>query len=300
MDRATATSLLKEQLRRDVGALYQRADRKWNRPISETLHQLRATNTKAVIFGGTLRSLLMSRIRDGRFGRPRDVDIVVSGVSIECLREQFHECVKRETRFGGLQLERAAWQFDIWPLEQTWALQNESECETCFSMLPLTTFFNLEAIAVDAWSSPGKPRAVYSGDDQFFTGLLDKVLEINREENPFPALCVIRAFVFASSTGFSIGPRLARYLVRHADIPDEDLLDIQQKHYGRPRIDRDTIRRWMDALDIHVSQGTDRPLRLPQYRQLTLWPDEDPSRINMRLLSVLGTQRTSSGSEKRR
>lgn len=300
MDRATATSQLKEQLRRDVGALYRRADREWSRPISETLHQLRATNTRAVIFGGTLRSLLISRIRNGRFGRPRDVDIVVSGVSIERLREQFRDCVKRETRFGGLQLERTAWQFDVWPLERTWALRDEAECDTRFSKLPFTTFFNLEAVAVDVWNSPGKPRTVYSGDDQFFSGLLDEVLEINREENPFPALCVVRAFVFASSTGFSIGPRLARYLVRHGDMTDEELLSVQHAHYGRPRLDRDIIRRWMDALDAHVSRGTDQPLRLPQHRQLPLWPDEEPPMIKMHLLSLWDTQETSLGSEQRR
>jgi len=285
MDRATAISRLKEQLRRDVGALYQRADREWSRPIVETLHQLRETNTRAVIFGGTLRSLLISRIRSGRFGRPRDVDIVVSGVTIERLREQFRDCVKRETRFGGLQLERTAWQFDVWPLERTWALRDEAKGDARFSKLPFTTFFNLEAVAVDVWSPPGKPRTVYSGDDQFFSGLIDEVLEINREENPFPALCVIRAFAFASSTGFSIGPRLAQYLVRHADISDEELLKVQHKHYGRLRLDRDTIRRWLDSVDAHVSHGTDRPLRLPQYQQMSLWSDDEPPMIKMHLLS---------------
>lgn len=284
MDRATATFRLKEQLRRDVGALYRRDDREWSRPIVETLRQLRETNTRAVIFGGTLRSLLMSRLRSGRFGRPRDIDIVVSGISIEGLRDQFRESVKRETRFGGLQLQRTAWQFDVWPLEQTWALRDQAEGDARFSMLPYTTFFNLEAIAVDVWAPPGQPRTVYSGDDQFFRGLLDRVLEINREENPFPALCVVRALVFASSTGFTIGRRLAEYLVRHAHISDEELTEIQQKHYGRARLEPDVMRRWLDVAAAHVATHSHVPLSFPRREQLTFWPEDEPSMIKFHLL----------------
>lgn len=299
MDRATAISRLKDQLCRDVGALYHRADREWSRPIVETLHQLQETNTRAVIFGGTLRSLLLSRLRNGRFGRPRDVDIVVSGVSIEHLREQFRDCVRRETRFGGLQLERTAWQFDVWPLERTWALRNGEEGEADFSMLPYTTFFNLEAVAVDVWTPPGKPRAVYSGDDQFFQGLLDEILEINQEENPFPALCVVRSLVFASMTGFAIGPRLAEYLIRHAHISDEELLAVQQKHYGRMRLERDLIRRRLDSVASHVAANPGLPLRLPRHQQLSLWSDHQLSTIKMHMFSAMEAARASSRAEQK-
>src|SRR5438128_121469 len=148
MDRALAISRLKDQLRQDVGALYRRDDREWSRPIVETLHHLRRSNVKAVFFGGTLRALLLARLQQGRFGRPRDLDIVVSGASLDELRERFQHSVRRETRFGGLQLECMNWQFDIWPLEHTWAFQTQPELIPQFAALPLTTFFNLEAVAV--------------------------------------------------------------------------------------------------------------------------------------------------------
>lgn len=284
MDRAIAKARLKEQLRHDVASLYQRDGREWNKPIAETLRLLREANVRAVFFGGTLRSLILSRVQSGRFGRPRDVDIVVSGITLEQLRQQFHGSIRRETRFGGLQLERMSWQFDVWPLEQTWAFRTSSDLEPHFSRLPFTTFFNLEAIAVDVWAPPGQPRAIYSGDDQFFDGILDQVLEINLEENPFPVLCVVRSLVFISMTGFSIGPRLAQYLVQHATgISDDELAEVQVKHYGRVRVDRELMRRWLDCVASGVAANPGQVVRLGRPAQLTLWPEEDATVIRLHL-----------------
>lgn len=285
MDRALAKTRLKEQLRHDVASLYQRDGREWNKPIAETLRRLREANVRAVFFGGTLRSLILSRLQSGRFGRPRDVDIVVSGTTLEQLRHQFHDSIRRETRFGGLQLERMSWQFDVWPLEQTWAFKTSGDLPPQFSRLPFTTFFNLEAIAVDVWAPPGQARAIYSGDDQFFDGILDQVLEINREENPFPVLCVVRALVFASMTGFAIGPRLARYLVQHATgVSDEELAEVQLKHYGRVRVDRERMRRWLDCVSSCVAASPGEVVRLGRPLQMTFWPEEDATMIRLHLI----------------
>src|SRR6185312_1377695 len=99
--------------------------------------------------------------------------------------------------------------------------------------LPYTTFFNLEAIAVDVWSWPGVARNIYSGDDQFFRGLIDRVIEINRIENPYPELCVVRAVALAGNLRWKIGPRLLRYLVEvGSDMGVKDFEKIQEKHYG--------------------------------------------------------------------
>ncbi|MFO0836123.1 MAG: hypothetical protein U0638_14215 [Phycisphaerales bacterium] len=284
MDRAIAKARLKEQLRHDVASLYQRDGREWNKPIAETLRLLREANVRAVFFGGTLRSLILSRVQSGRFGRPRDVDIVVSGTTLEQLRHQFHDSIRRETRFGGLQLERMSWQFDVWPLEQTWAFKTSGDLEPHFSRLPSTTFFNLEAIAVDVWAPPGQPRAIYSGDDQFFDGILDQVLEINREENPFPMLCVVRSLVFISMTGFSIGPRLAHYLAQHsAGVSDNELADAQVKHYGRVRVDRDLMRRWLDDVASAVAANPGEAVRLARPTQMTFWPEQDSTLIRLHL-----------------
>ncbi len=154
MDNATSKTALKKRLLAEVARFCQDDGRLWKKPIVRTLRELRDTATQAVFFGGTLRSLLVSRVYRLRPGRPRDVDIVVAGATIERLRERFEEIVSRETRFGGLQLRRRDWQFDIWPLDRTWAFVRDA-APAVFSALPSTTFFNLEAIAVEIWARPG-------------------------------------------------------------------------------------------------------------------------------------------------
>jgi hypothetical protein len=84
---------------------------------------------------------------------------------IEALRERFLRLASGESRFGGLRLRRMEWQCDVWPLELTWAFIHDKVRAPDFADLPRTTFFNLEAIAVEVWPRPGQPRIVYSGDD---------------------------------------------------------------------------------------------------------------------------------------
>jgi hypothetical protein len=193
------------------------------------------------------------------------------------LREKFSAIITRETRFGGLQMERRNWQFDVWPLQRTWAfLQDERETPR-FAELPFTTFFNLEAIAVDVWASPGRPRTIYSGDDQFFSGIISRTVEINREDNPFPALCVVRSLVMALATGFAIGPRLARYLAcERAMVTNAELEDVQRKHYGRIRCDTGTMRLWLDHIAESNARDDQSVVSLPIPRQMSLWGDDSP------------------------
>ena len=276
MDRQEQISILKRMLVSDVRSLFQRPDIQWRSVIADMANDLKQEAIPAVIFGGTLRSLLLGRLsRRPRFGRPRDLDIVVAGASIDALREKLQEYVVRQTRFGGLQLQRGSWHFDVWPLDKTWAIVQDASLEANFEALPSTTFFNLEAIAVDLWAEPGRKRTVYSGDDRFFDGLIDETIEINREENPFPALCVVRSLVFASTTGFSLGPHLAHYLSVHREsVSDSELEDIQHLHYGSIRIGREKIRRLLD----HVAAAHDREpqnrIKLSGPRQLMFWEDE--------------------------
>lgn len=222
-------------------------------------------------------------------GRPRDVDIVVAGTKVEDLRNRFHKIVKRETRFGGLQLQRMNWQFDMWPLERTWAYQQIPSRIPHFETLPLTTFFNLEAIAVEVWSSPGRGRRIYSGDDQFFKGVLSRTLEINQEENPFPSLCVVRTLVMAASIDFAIGPRLAKYLTRHGlQLDDAELAETQLKHYGHVRHDPGILRAWLRHIDNHLMANADASIKLPLPRQQTLWSEDyhNRTRVSLCILSA--------------
>lgn len=276
MDREFAINILKAQLLRDLAYLCCRKDIQWSEPITHMLGDIREMKLPAVFFGGTLRSLLLSRINNHpRIGRPRDVDIVINGATVDDLKKRFRKIFSRETRFGGLQIQKEQWQFDIWPLDKTWAFVDNNVLNPNFSNLPTTTFFNLEAIAVDVWPLPGHSRKIYAGNDQFFDGILSQTVEINNEENPFPALCVIRALIMASSTGFSIGPKLARYLANNCSkISDDEIDYIQIKHYGGVRIYTKIMRNWLTHIKSCYEQNGEFTIKLPAFYQPFFWPNK--------------------------
>jgi hypothetical protein len=268
MDKDTVIGRLKDVLRKEVSRLCRSDNRLWKEPIVDTVRELHEANWHAVFFGGTLRSLLTSRLWCRALGRPRDIDIVIRDAGVSSLRRHFKRYVSRETRFGGLQLRRMNWQFDVWPLEQTWALVQDEVKEPSFDDLPNTTFFNLEAIAVEVWPQRGRARVVYSGDNQFFDGITNRFLEINREANPFPVLCVTRALLLAGSLNFCIGPKLSHYIVRHGTgLSGRQLDEIQEKHYGNVRESGDKLRYWIRHIDKSLMAGPESPIFLPIARK---------------------------------
>src|SRR5579885_949724 len=113
MEHDKLTQALKRKLRSEVASLYERDRRRWKAPIVQTVRELREAGVAAVFFGGTLRSLLFSRLAKKKPGRPRYIDIVIAGATVEQLRDRFRTLISRETRFGGLRLERMNWQFDV-------------------------------------------------------------------------------------------------------------------------------------------------------------------------------------------
>jgi len=259
---------LRKRLRSEVARFYQRDQRIWKKPVVDMLRSLQEANMDAVFFGGTLRSLLVSRIRHNKQGRPRDVDIVISGGSIDAIRTLIEHKIERETRFGGLQVREREWQFDLWPLERTWAFVNDNEQDRGFAELPKTTFLNMEAIAVEIWPKPGKARKIYAGDNQFFDGLMNRLLEVNREHNPFPDLCVVRSLVMASTLNFDIGPKLARYIVAHGErMSTQDLRDVQQSHYGCVRRESNQLVNWIKFVANKDDLETPTRIQLPYQRQ---------------------------------
>ena len=239
MDGRLTVADLKRRLLEEVGSLFRRNGSVWKEPILNVVDDLRRSKVQAVLFGGTLRSLLVSRIFQGKPGRPRDIDIVVSGATISQLEERFGDIVARRTRFGGLRLQRGVWQFDVWPVGETWAFKHDHSGGTAdFAALPTTTTFNLEAVAVEAWPFAGRRRALFSGNDQFFEGILSRTIELNRADNPFPELTVVRGVILASELRFKIGPRLAGYIGEVGASMNEGVVErIQASHYGHARMD---------------------------------------------------------------
>jgi len=249
-------------LRRHVSAfLSSKAPRR--APLLNILKRVIDQRFSAVLFGGTLRDMAVY----GPARDPRDVDIVVDGASIETLATLFADVLVRKTRFGGLHLNSSGWMIDIWPLNQTWAVLERRAGEADFEALTRTTFLNVEAIAVEL--KMGR-RKVYSSG--FFEAVGNRVLDINLEENPFPALASIRTLVTAAKFQYSISKRLARYVVYHTNkTPLEQMVSIQLSHYGIARLNEDRINQWTDTLSDQLATGSS--LRVPGLKptQLTLW-----------------------------
>jgi hypothetical protein len=275
---------LKDLLRREVALFCQHDKRKWKSEIWKTVDELKSQNWPAVFFGGTLRSLLISRLARNRFGHPRDVDIVLSGIRLNDIKLQFDKYFSRETRFGGVQLLRNNWQLDLWPLDRTFAFQGTNS-EPQFEDLPITTFLNLEAVAIDVWPQTAKGRVIYSGDDQFFKGILSQIIELNNEDNPFPQLCVARSLVIASDLQWKIGPRLLKYIRKHgAALSDQEFEDVQKEHYGSIQLPGAVLTRVKEFLST-VPYSNEEPIELPLPQQLKLWSEDESPCLRFAMLT---------------
>ena len=273
VDPEVTVSKLKRLLRAEVGSLFRQDDRPWKRPIVQMLRDFRDSGLRAVVFGGTLRSLLYSRLYGHRPGRPRDIDLVVQGATLRDLEERFKGYLSRRTRYGGLHLKRDGWHFDVWTIGDTWAFRGENQHQASFHNLPSTTPFNLEAVAVDAWPRAGYPREVFSGNDQFFEGILSRTVELNSADNPYPALTVVRGLLLATELGCRLGRRLAEYVtVVGASVTASEFELQQVNHYGHVKIEAATLRRLIATVAKQRGQATNT--QLPQLGQLTLWSNQ--------------------------
>jgi len=222
-------------------------------PLMAILRRFSEQRLPAVIFGGALRDLMVH----GPTTEPRDVDVVVDGASVEELTRLFQDVV------------------DVWPLSDTWALRSLGTGCGDFRDLTLTTFLNVEAVVVELTKQPQAGRLVYSSG--FFEAIRTRILDINLEENPFPELSAIRTLVTASSLDYGLSKRLARYVVHHMNrVPLECFGQIQFSHYGRVKLDTETLHAWVKI--IHGQMVTQSVIRVPTVpTQLPLWKEHPVS-----------------------
>ncbi|MBN1512070.1 MAG: hypothetical protein JXB13_08645 [Phycisphaerae bacterium] len=239
---------------------------------TEIIRQILSHGWDAYVFGGTIRDIVVR----GSDVRNRDVDVVVAGVETDELERLFRPHVLRRTRFGGLVLYRDGWQFDIWPLHETWAFRTAGSLDASFQHLPRTTFLNVEAIVVELGAKPGFPRRVF--EHGFFRSISDRVVELNFPENPYPSLSVVRALTIARQLGFHLGPRIVQYILdrmRHIGIPD--LLAAQHSHYGYQHFSANDFESIVATMRIRHMHAPDQPMHVPSWQQQSfLWATQDP------------------------
>mgnify|MGYP000944873988 CR=1 FL=1 len=246
---------LEARLRKRLSSFLNRSSA-W-RPVIQVIENAAARRAwRPFLFGGTLRDLCLSWSAP-----PRDLDFVVPGASMEQLEEELGQYIERRTRFGGLRLRIRSLPVDIWPLEQTWAFTAGLVERPTPETLPRTTFLTVEAAAIELRPRPGRAREFHTNG--LFESFAASCLEINLEENPYPALCVARSLLTARKLGFSLGPRLAAYLDHHGtQLGMEELEEAQVTHYGDVLLSREAMRGDLQA--IRRQRAEERaPVRLP-------------------------------------
>jgi hypothetical protein len=226
--------------------------------LLEVVGRIRKQKWNAVLFGGALRDLMIY----GSAYKPRDVDIVVAEITADRIASVFSDCVVKRTRFGGLHLQCNTWSFDIWPLADTWALRNSAKPHAEFEDLPRTTFLNVEAVATDLSTKPGRARQVR--ENGFFESIAEGMLDINNEENPFPTLCVVRTLITAAQLRFSMSRRLCKYLVHYGkQVSPDELVDVQLKHYGTSKKTAEEFHYWIQFVAAEYQNTGNHGLELP-------------------------------------
>jgi len=259
-----ANPQLEFRLRRRLSAFIHR-ESVWRPALRSLQERTQDRGWTIYVFGGTLRDLLALAPSTV----PRDLDLVVAGTTRQSLESVFERELVRVNRFGGLHLVTHKLPVDMWTLDSTWAFRERLVHGSDFSDLPRTTFLNVEAIAAEFHTRPGRARTLYTRG--FFRGIQERQVEINLEDNPYPALCIVRSLLTAQRLRFSLGPRLVRFIMHHARrIPIEELEAIQRSHYGRIRLNRHQLHTLTVLVREQASHIKIRPVTLPREHQLAL------------------------------
>ena len=243
------------------------------KPMQSVLERIHDKKWTAYLFGGVARDLLS----DGLKARVRDVDVVIGDASLCDMREVMAQHITRTTRFGGLHMEHRGWLFDMWTLNDTWAFRESHVRHVDFAWLPQTTFLNVEAICIELGNGRKPRRVIHSHG--FFEAFLNRTVEINLEENPYPALCIVRSLMTTWRLNFAMGPLLTRYILHHRQsIEIEELLNVQRNHYGRIFLDADLLDKWFTTIGNQYRIDKQGSVHLPgQSNQLSLWNDNPPA-----------------------
>lgn len=167
------------------------------------------------VFGGLLRDLCLHRPEEFS----SDIDLVVATSSWPLLQRRLLSFDAERTRYDGVRLYHEGWQFDVWALDETWALKNSLVQGSSFQDLVRTTFFNWDAIAYEI----GTSRLHFL--PSYFEEINSRFLEVNLEENANPSGNLIRAIRFALDEHAHWGPRMKAYVLRglsHFELPESD------------------------------------------------------------------------------
>ncbi len=198
--------------------------------------------------------------------------------------------VVRRNRFGGLKVKLHGHSIDIWQMQHTWAFREGYVAPARFEYLPQTTFLNLDAVILELFPTENRRRRRFF-EYGFLSGIERQTIEINLSTNPSPPLCVIRSIILANTTGFRIGPNLARYLHDVSNrMTIEEFEAIQQSHFGTIRRSIDELRAATVMIEKELVDGNSEQIALSNVQiDFDTWIDRNrlPSKPDENLATLL-------------
>ena len=247
---------LKRDLRTRLGRFVVTDSKRYYPHLYTVLEEIRNKEYPAYLCGGAVRDILL-----GNNSIPRDLDIILGHVSKEKLATLFSGNAKGKTSLGGLKLQIKDWSIDIWPLQDIWAFKEGKVSRKGFSDYPKITFLDIDAIAIQLFSKKRQKRVVYSKG--FFEAISTRTIEINFEENPAPAKCIVRALQIANKFKFAIGPKLARYMVAYvSQMEIEELAEIYQRRYINAHISVEKLHNCMKSIEMQLQTSNKSPVKV--------------------------------------
>lgn len=153
------------------------------------------------IFGGLPRDFA----RKGCDAFKSDVDIVVDGAPDDLSALLGHSGVQRN-RFGGYRLKHGRFDFDVWTLQTTWAVEAGHVKARSLTDLVKTTFFDCDAILFHCRTKE------ISRSEQFWQSIENGIVDINLESNPHYIDTIVRTLKIHFNRNDKLTPRLFNHL----------------------------------------------------------------------------------------
>ena len=196
----------------------------WN--VLESL----ASQEQVYVLSGVIRDFLT-----GEYSGARDFDCVLVRGNIKDIRViKFLKKSEHKTNsFGGVKIKRPNEVIDIWRLADTWGIKQQ-RLEASPESLLNSVFFNFSAIIYDF----NARRFIF--DDRFCQFLETETMDIVYPENPNVPLCLVNVLYYHNKYGYNVSSRLAQWIKQHYS-KDEDLENVQKKHFGRLLFSNDYI-----------------------------------------------------------
>lgn len=186
--------------------------------------------TNVYLFSGIIRNYFLHNYLI------RDVDLVV-GNSVD-VPKFLKDNGFSVNSFGGYKFELGSKKFDLWFVENTWALNIEKKIDwKLFSYLPKSVFFNFSSIIY----SINDKKFFYT--DDFLRFLKTRQIDYVFRENLKKDLCIVNSIYYSEKYNLTIAPRLYRLINRWQKQYKFDLEHVQIKHFGEVLYSQDFIER---------------------------------------------------------